>query len=368
MDRVGQRVPGSRRLGVILGIFALISSTGCSPGYVLRGAYEQGKILIARRDIDKVIEDPETPQEQRAKLQLVLDARAYAQGMGLDPGGSFTSFAEVSRDPLAWVVVASRRDAFALYTWWFPIVGTVPYKGFFEKEDAEAQVKELGAEGWETSMRGTEAFSTLGWFNDPVVSTTLKSAATRIANTVIHESVHSTVWIPGSVAFNETLANFIGSQGAVTLFAARFVTCREAGHACELETQQLHAAQKELAFQFEIGVLIDSLYDTLDALYKDPSRSSEDKIVQRVGIFNALMSPFRQKFPTVTILKEVNNADIIQMKLYLSKISLFRELLAKQQGDWGAFIASIRKIQQAIKADPSKDPFAVLQDIVGTAT
>ena len=352
------------RMMVVCAAVVLTGAAACSPGYVLRGAYEQSKILLARRDISNVIEDPTTSVDERAKLRIVVDARTFAERIGLNPGGSFKSFAEVSRDPLAWVVVASRRDAFAMYTWWFPIVGTVPYKGFFDKSDAEAQVKDLQALGFEASMRGTEAFSTLGWFDDPVVSTTLKNAPSRIANTVIHESVHTTVWIPGSVPFNESLANFVGSQGAVDFFTNRVQECRAAGGECGEDERQLAVAQREYAFQFELADLIDTLFASLEKLYNDPTLSSEEKIVRRVHVFDSIMKPFRQRFPTLQILKEVNNADIIQLKLYLSNIWVFRELFIQRDRDWGAFMDAIRAVQRKMEAEPSSDPFAVLEEIV----
>jgi len=356
------------RLAVVVTFGAIVmgSCTACSPGYVMRGAYEQGKILLARRDIQKVLVDPEVPTDSKEKLALVLDARDYAKRIGLDPGGAFTSFAQVSRDPLAWVVVASRRDAFALHTWWFPIVGTVPYKGFFDKEDAEAQVAELQQHGYEVSMRGTEAFSTLGWFDDPVVSTTLKNSQTRIANTVIHESVHSTVWIKGSVAFNESLANFVGSQGAVLFFAERLAECRAAGKGCDVQEQQLASATREYAFQFELAEVVETLYTRLERLYKDPALSSEDKIARRVPLFEEVMTPFRKKYPSVSILKEVNNADIIQLKLYLSQLWLFHEIFVQRDRRWDSFMAAMRDVQRRVVAEPTKDPFIVLKDIVGT--
>ncbi|MEY4669010.1 MAG: hypothetical protein RL518_1709 [Pseudomonadota bacterium] len=346
-------------------VLVLAGASACSPGYVLRGAYEQSKILFARRDITTVIEDPTTPTESREKLRLVLEARAFSERIGLNPGGSFRSFSQVSRDPLAWVVVASRRDAFALHTWWFPVVGTVPYKGFFDKADAEAQVRDLQAQGYEASMRGTEAFSTLGWFDDPVVSTTLKNAPSRIANTVIHESVHSTVWIPGSVPFNESLANFVGSQGAVAFFLERVQGCRATGRVCSEEEQQLAVAQKEYAFQFELAELVDTLSAALEKLYNDPLLTSEEKIARRVAVFDSIMQPFRRRFPTLQILKEVNNADIIQLRLYLSKLWLFRELFVHREQDWGAFMSAIRKVQRKVEGEPLSDPFAVLQEVVG---
>ena len=342
-----------------------VLATACSPGYVLRAAYEQSKILAARRDIDSVLSDPTTTPEHKDKLHFVKEARSYAQTMGLSPGGSFKSYAAVSRDPLAWVVVASRRDAFSLYTWWFPIVGRVPYKGFFDKEDAESQIKELETLGYESSMRGTEAFSTLGWFDDPVVSTTLKNPPQRIVNTVIHESVHSTVWIPGHVAFNESLANFVGAQGSVEFFAAQLGECRKASTVCDLYEKQLIAVRKESEFQYELADLVEVVYADLDTLYKRHDLSSDEKVQQRTQVFFNATAPFRRAHPTIKILKEVNNSEIIQLKLYMTKLTLFRELFVRHGGEWRSFIRAIREIKDKVDADPKRDPFDVLKEMVG---
>jgi len=151
-------------LGVILAALS-----GCSPFYVIRAAYEEGKILMNRKEIAEAIAAPDTSPDERNKLELVLEAREFAIGMGLTPGESFTKFTHVDRDTLAWVVLGSKPDSFTLYTWWFPIVGRVPYKGFFEKASADAAAAALERRGYESWVRGTEAISTLGWFNDPVL-------------------------------------------------------------------------------------------------------------------------------------------------------------------------------------------------------
>ena len=109
----------------------------------------------------------------------------------------------------------------------------------------------------------------------------------------------------------------------------------------------------------------DSLFASLEKLYNDPSLTPEEKISRRVEVFDSVMKPFRRRFPTLQVLKEVNNADIIQLKLYLSKLWLFRELFIRREQDWGAFMSAIREIQRKMREEPSSDPFAVLKHIVG---
>jgi predicted aminopeptidase len=348
---------------LLVGVVVLCS--GCSSGYLMRAAFEQSKILLGRKQIQKVIGDPETPQEQRQKLEVVLEARSFAQVLGLDPGGSFTKYSAVDRDPLAWVVVGSKRDAFALRLWWFPIVGSVPYKGFFEKDEALAEAADLLKQGFETSVRGTEAFSTLGWFNDPVLSTTLKNPVTRIVNTVIHESVHSTVWIKNNVAFNESLANFVGTEGALAYFKAKSERCRRQGSACDDEDAKLKAAAADRLLQYDLSALMGSLYADLQQLYADNALSSEEKIQRRVAVFDRHLIPFRERYPKLLILKEVNNAEIVQFKLYLTDLLFFWRLFEREGGTWDAFLRKIREIERVVDEEPRKDPFEVLRSMVG---
>lgn len=347
-----------------LGLIPLITS--CSPGYVIRGAYEQGRILIGRRDIDTVLQDPSVSAEDRAKLQLVLEAREFASTIGLKIGGSFTSYTDIGKDTLSWIVMGARKDSFSLYTWWFPIVGRVPYKGFFDHDDAKEQAAELEAEGYETWVRGADAFSTLGWFDDPVLSTTLKSSPTRISNTVIHETVHATVWIPGSVPFNESLANFVGNTANEQFFLERALRCEsESGADCTLAQSMLAAARRDAATQYELSAGVQGLYKELDALYKDPALTSEEKIARREAVFNTYVMPLRAKYPQMQALQRVNNAEIMQLKIYLTGLDLFKALFEQQGSDWARFFEQIRDIQKQREVDDSVDPFVLLKKKIG---
>lgn len=340
---------------------AVISS--CSPGYVARGAYEQGKILLGRRDIPDVLKDPDTPQEEREKLELVLQARAFALGIGLSPGGSFTTYSDIGKDTLSWVVVGARKDSFSLYTWWFPIVGRVPYKGFFDKEDAELQGKELEAEGYETWIRGTDAFSSLGWLDDPVLSTTLRNPPVRVANTVIHESVHSTVWIPGSVPFNESLAHFIAMKATEQFFVQRVAVCKaESGRDCSLVESMLAAARRDAEVQYDLALQVQALYAALEKLYSDPQLSSEQKIAERSAVFSEHVTPLRTKYPQMQALRQVNNAEIMQLKIYMTELSLFRELFTRVKGDWAEFLRQIEEIRSQQSSSDGADPFLLLRE------
>jgi predicted aminopeptidase len=335
----------------------------------MRAAFEQSKILLARQEIEDALKDESVSPEEKQKLKVVLAAREYAQSMGLNPGGSFTKYADIGKDTLAWVLVAARKDSFSLHSWWFPIVGRVPYKGYFDKEDALEAGRDLEAEGYEAFVRGTDAFSTLGWFNDPVLSTTLQGPPYRIANTVIHESVHSTVWIKGSVPFNESLANFIGNEGAVLFYGAWQQRC-VVGKSCSDDevqqvTSELARAQRDRAYQFEVAELIDALYGELDALYQRSDISSDQKILEREVVFAKHLDPFKAKYPELKALQKINNAEIIQLKLYLSRLDLFERLFVLTNRDWTAFTDKVKGIAAQVDEDSGRDPFTELKKLVG---
>jgi len=192
---------------------------GCSPDYVIRGGWEQLKILSDRRSIEEVVADPDTDPEVREKLLLVRDARVFAKRqLGLDPASSFTSYAELDSDTLVLVVSAAPEFELRWKTWWFPIVGDVPYKGFFDFDEAREEARNLEEQGYDVYLRPSGAFSTLGWLPDPILSTSLREDSIGLAETVIHEITHTTFYPKGQARFNESFANFVGWRGAIELF------------------------------------------------------------------------------------------------------------------------------------------------------
>ena len=318
----------------------------------MRAAYEEGKILVGREAISEVITRSETTQEIREKLQLVLRARTFAEDrLRLNAKDSFTQYSHVDKDVLAWVLLASKQDAFQLYTWWYPIVGTVPYKGFFEQEDAQDVVAALESKGYETWLRGTEAFSTLGWFNDPVLTTTLRHPPHSIANTVIHEIFHQTLWIKGSVDFNESAANAVGALGAIAFFqhelAARSnETCRETAKA------NLTASIQEWKFEKEFSVLLTELQQGLEHLYQSDA-SREEKLERRDVVFEESMRDFRVRHPKMRVLQHLNNAEILQLFLYRKQLLLFENAFNSCQQEWACFLELFRETSQ----DSAENPF-----------
>lgn len=314
---------------------AAIFISGCSPSYVIRAAYEHSGILLRRVEINNQIKDPQTPGEIRTKLSLILRARDHAKKLGLITNKNFTQYSPYDRDALAWVVVGARKDSFELKTWWFPIVGSVPYKGFFEREDAISLAQELQHNDYETSVRPTVAFSTLGWFNDPVITPMLKLSDVSIAETVFHELFHSTLWVPGAVSFNESLANFIGIKATL--------------HFCaQPEEQCLTQAQENEQREFALAKAINRLTARLKTIYNS-DLAKEEKLIQKQKIFDEELKELKQSFPNLTILKTANNAEIMQLQIYLENFEEMQRGFEGCGGDVGRFVGALRERVLEIK-------------------
>ncbi len=206
-------VGGALLLGILLLVLTPLGR------YLLRAGYEEARILLARQPIEELVADSSLDALTRGKLQLVLDARAFARdSLGLPPKDAFTQFTQLRSDTLVLVLSGARPDWLEPVLWRFPLVGRLPYKGYFRLEDALAADSALRADGFDTYLRPASAFSTLGWFNDPLLSTTLAADSVDLVNTVIHELTHNRYFAAGDATFNESFANFVGARGAQAFF------------------------------------------------------------------------------------------------------------------------------------------------------
>ncbi len=329
----------------------LLAATGCSPVYVLRLGYEQAKILSRRQPITRIVEDPRTDPQTREKLHLVLEARDFAADeLRLNVGQSYTTYSRVDSDTLLHVLSAAHRDRFEAHTWWFPIVGSVPYKGFFDAQAAERERERLERQGLDTSLRPAGAFSTLGWFNDPLLSTLLRADEVSLVNTVIHEVTHNTFYAPGQVRFNESFANFVGSRGAIEFF------CRRDGE----EAPRCRRARDMWHDERVFGRFLSALVAELEALYAREDLTSEQKIAAREEVFARAQRTFAEQIaPQLRAVRfrnferqPLNNATLIGRRLYYDRLDLFEEVFKRYGRDLPRTIEAVTAAARASWEDP----------------
>ncbi len=283
--------------------------------YIARAGVEEARLLLRRRSIDKLIAAPGTPAALRQRLALVLAARAYAaDSLGLAVGKTYTTYVDVGRDTLLLVLSASRRDRLHEVTWHYPIVGVVPYKGFFKAARARGEAERLEAQGLDVFLRPSGAFSTLGYLSDPLFSTAMSRDTMELVATVIHELAHNTLYVKSQTPFNESFASFVGYRGAEAFFRARHDT---------LDARRAAARWRD---ERTLDVFYAELARRLDSAYAEPL--SGDRVEQ---VRTTLFGWARDQFPV-----------IIAERLYRMNLNLFDEIYLQNNADISETIRAIQ--------------------------
>ncbi len=324
--------------------------------YIARAAWEEAKILARRRSIPELVEDGQTPPPIRAKLQLVLAARAFAEdSVGLRAGDSFTTYSQLDSDTLVLVLSGAYRDRLERYTWWFPVVGRVPYKGFFDADQAKSAARELESRGFDTYLRPASAFSTLGFFNDPLLSTTLRQDSVDLANTVVHETTHSTFFARGEAVFNESFANFVGARGAAWFYRTR-------GRPNVAEQADARWADQKLLARFW-GMLhhsLDSVFNANQGRALEAKRlalrdsifgSARQRLVDSVG------SQLRTINPRALGRARFDNASLLARRIYLTDLDLFDAVFEREGRDLRATVKRVISLARS-----KDDPYAAIKE------
>jgi predicted aminopeptidase len=343
---------GILAIAVSAAVLVLISApTAC---YLSRGAWEEAKILSRRQPISEIVADPRTPKDARDKLKVVLAARQYAKdSLRLRTKDSFTTYSRLDHDTLVLVVSAAYRDTLKPYTWWFPIVGRVPYKGYFDFNAAKRDAKNLFDDGFDVYVRPSDAFSTLGFFNDPLLNTTLKGDSLWLANTVIHELTHNTFYASGQAPFNESFAMFVGARGAAAFFRSRGQPAAAAKVDAEWEDDKLLAR-----FWTRVIKSLDSAYAAHPS-DKEARIAARDTVYARtrVALVNEIAPQLKTISPLYAERVQLNNAALLARRVYATDLDVFDLLYEKEGRD---LKRSIGRIIGLAKSEP-KNPFAALR-------
>jgi predicted aminopeptidase len=318
------------------------SAGGCWTGsYLAQQGCGQLKLLRERRRVPDVLADPRVAAETKRRLRLAAAARDFGiRELGLRGDGNYTRFIDTHRAPVAWMVSAAPRDRLVPHRFRFPLVGALPYVGFFRERDARAELTRLERLGLDTFVRPVAGYSTIGITSDPIFSSMLEGSDARIVEITLHEMAHGTVFVPGQAEWNESFATLVGLKGAA-LYFARLDRADEA-------RRLLADAQARTAAEARFAAFLAPLLHDLRALYAEPVSRAE-KLRRREAIFARARAEFGRRFPAPPgrpphpfVREPLNNAVVVAYAVYHGDTPVHRRMLARLGGDLRALVRLYR--------------------------
>lgn len=316
----------------------LLTQTGCgSIGYLIQAGRGQLQLSNRARPISEVLHDETTPPRDRALLAEIPRIKAFGEKYGLKPTSNYQDYVKLDRPAAVWVVSASDPLSFEPKKWSWPIVGSFTYLGWFDLEGAKEHAELLRDENLDVDVRGATAFSTLGWFRDPILSTMIskgQEALGNLVNVILHESVHTTLYVNDQSYFNESIASFVAdrltpiylkeSRGEKAPETAAYLEAEKQG---EKRQRALHDAYRRLA-----------------ALYAS-DLSRDEKVKEKKAVLAKLEKDLQARRP-------INNATLIQYRTYGVGMPEYEVLLRECGKNWGRFWAAL----DHLKSDAFKKP------------
>ena len=316
--------------------------TGCtSISYYAQSLEGHVEIMAARKDVAKLIRDPSTPEPLRAKLASASAIRRFAtEELALPDNSSYRSYVDVGRNDVTLAVFAAPQFSLAPVTWCFPVFGCVPYKGYFSRKDALESAAELQRKGLDVYVSGVTAYSTLGWFSDPLLSTMLRQDDTYLASLIFHELAHQKIYVNGDSAFNEAFAVSVETTGTRKWLRA---TGNRAG------LRSYEADRKRKADFLE---LISKTRGELRQVYGRP-RNPEQMAAAKAATIERLRTRYRQmrdkrwagyRGYDAWFDSPINNAKLAATAVYGEEVPAFLHLFDLCAGNYPKFYTAVRRI------------------------
>ncbi len=332
--------------------YSLISlaflNISCQLGYISKSGYYQAKLLWNRQPIEEVLNDPAVSDVTKSKLRLAKEAKEFAQlELGLKPTKNYDTYVSLDDRYVTYAVTAAPPYELKSYMWKFPIVGEVPYKGFFKKQEALEEEKELSEQGYDTFVRGISAYSTLGWFNDPLLSSMIGYDDEDLVNVVIHETVHATLYIKSAAEFNERLATFLGNKGTELFYF------KKEGP----KSATVKKIAEDNRDDFVFSRFISDEIKRLEVFYKTTSPMTPEKKAEALGelkerFTKGLLPKLKGKSYLRFGEAKLNNAFLMGYKTYMQDLGDFEKVFKKFGGDFKKFLEYCKSLES--QADPVK--------------
>lgn len=321
-------------------MFAALASGCAGLGYYAQAARGQAQVLLARRPIERVLAEPSLPAETRAQLELVQSLRAFARdALQLPVGRRYASFARLPRTHVVWNVFAAPEFSLDLHRWCYPIVGCVVYRGYFREAAARQAAAALAQQGFDTTVGGVRAYSTLGWFDDPVLSTFVDAPGAELAALIFHELAHSVAFAPGDSDFNEGFATFVEGLGVERWLG---------------DGDALTAWRGDHAVQQALYRFIDRWRAALADLYAQPLAADAMRR-RKAEVLSAMRADYRAQ-PLLAGRYDgffdagLNNARLSSVSTYHARGDAFAALFAHCGGDLPRFYDAARELARGPQA------------------
>lgn len=336
IEGLGNRRKSNRIHRTLLLAACILAVTGCqSLGYYGHLAKGQWQIMSQRQPIDALIAAEGTDPALRAQLQDVQAMLAFAESeLYLASEGSYHSYVDLSRRHANWIVVAVPEFSLQPKTWCFPIVGCVPYRGYFSAAKAEGKAADLRRQGFDVRVFETGAYSTLGWFDDPVLSSMLAWERGVLAETLFHELAHQRLYRPNHADFNESFATAVGRHGARLLLLQ--------------DPEHLGRYEQYLSYDEAYRQALQTLRQQWQTIYAMPLSDDAKRARRALALAHAI-DRFEQD-PQLAATAQAwrqdppNNADLAILATYHSVVARFEQLLALHKGDLLRFYQAAENI------------------------
>ena len=327
-----------------LKLFTILLMLGLSACSTIRyyGQSVQGQlhILFSRESLDQVIENPNTSVELRRNLQQAKIIRQYASNhLALPENKSYLYYVDLKRPYVVWNVFAAPEFSLSPISWCYPLIGCVSYRGYFSKNDALREAEQLEASNLDVAVAGIAAYSTLGWFNDPLLNTMLHWQQRTLAGLIFHELSHQIIYIKNETSFNEAFATSVERLGTIQWLL-------------ESLPDQIDNYLIYLSAQSDFRALLLETRKQLDNLYKSPlnnnkKRKQKESLITRMKLD---YQKLKQKWPKhlhfdAWFSKPVNNARLTSAMTYLHDIPAFFQIFIEEKGRWPEYYRHVSELE-----------------------
>lgn len=313
-----------------------------------QAAYGQAQILWRSKPISQVIEKKDTSEKLRQKLLLVEDMRQFAsESLSLPGDASFGKYCDLGRRYVSWVIYAAPEFSVEPKSWWYPLVGRLQYRGFFSEAAAKKEADQLKAQGLDVYFSGVEAYSTLGWFHDPILNTFVDRSEAELAELIFHELTHVKLFLHGDTEFNEALATAVGEEGVRRWFKSR------------KQFAALQAYEASLQKDAQIVKLLLNTRQQLQQFYAQNTGTTEEKRAGKAKILQQIKTEYsqlRERWQGDSrydryFAKPINNARLNTIATYYQLVPAFAKKLQEYKGDLPQFFVGLEKLRDLSAAE-----------------